>query len=710
MARAGRGGGARRGAAAVLGALAGGAGLLAGAGLARAGGGGGGAGGELVLGDFLSKISGAEEAGPYFPEEGEEGPGPGLGGGLEANLSLAGADDVSVLAINKDTGLAGLADAAEDTQKLGLAVGLSEMVPAAAVVEAMEGPLRRLSQAFADCPGGSLSDAVAADPAFSTLVTALEQTGLDATLSGPGPVTLLAPTDAAFDQLSEILRAGGPQAERILSLDLKDLLEAHVVAGEVDLAPSSEGVRTGTLQTVAGSQFSVLYTPNDVVIDSSASVEQLTSACNGVLARVSAVLVPRAAPAPQPQPTPGVPTAPLDPATDNDFYFDDDYFGAPEVLPEEDSCQGTSECCDRRPPGQYSCAEQASWGKCAEAWMRNGLYCRATCGFCEGGNVGSGGGGDFYDDGFGSPFEGEDGCADEGVLFQYFGDIRGPRISQLQRSRRFPDNPTFEVLLEGDAPVDLRRARRTVPGARWRNFGSRFCGYFCPPATGAYRFSQIADNDGQIYLQTEEGRSPELIANFRGWVRNNRQWDRNAVDRGISSRYVELEEGRPVKLEMLHKGDRNNHKYVLGVEMPNGAKLRPAPARLFSADCRGADVQEVPPPASLRDACRCSPDGFSGTVDTGRRGCFNYNIAGYFGARLGGEGGAAVGDYLEAEYGFREGTSAYMSNLWSNAFEEWSRNSRRSTTARVCYVRHPQACPAAVASERLPGAAWRLCE
>ena len=80
------------------------------------------------------------------------------------------------------------------------------------------------------------------------------------------------------------------------------------------------------------------------------------------------------------------------------------------------------------------------------------------------------------------------------------------------------------------------------------------------------------------------------------------------------------------------------------------------------------------------------------------------------GVAVGGEGGAAVGDYLEAEYGFREGTSAYMSNLWSNAFEEWSRNSRRSTTARVCYVRHPQACPAAVASERLPGAAWRLCE
>ena len=70
------------------------------------------------------------------------------------------------------------------------------------------------------------------------------------------------------------------------------------------------------------------------MIDSSASVEQVTQACNGALARISAVLVPRVAPDPQPQPV--SPTAPLDPATDEDFYFDDEYFGAPEVPPEEE--------------------------------------------------------------------------------------------------------------------------------------------------------------------------------------------------------------------------------------------------------------------------------------------------------------------------------------------------------------------------------------
>ncbi|HAB57234.1 MAG TPA: hypothetical protein DCE75_04190, partial [Acidimicrobiaceae bacterium] len=234
------------------------------------------------------------------------------------------------------------------------------------------------------------ADAVAADSDLSTLATALEQTGLYSNLEGPGPVTLLAPTDEAFDRLSAILRGGGPQAERILSLDLKDLLEAHLIPGEVDLETTSGEVETGTVQSVAGTNFPVLYTPNDVVIDSSASIIDVESACNGAIAKIDAVLVPRSAPAPQPRPAP---IDPADPVESPDFYFDDDYFGNPQVPPEEDdeNCpRGTSECCDRRPPGQYSCAEQASWGKCAESWMRNGLYCRSTCGFCQGGSGGSG--------------------------------------------------------------------------------------------------------------------------------------------------------------------------------------------------------------------------------------------------------------------------------------------------------------------------------
>ncbi|KAJ3050402.1 hypothetical protein HK097_008637, partial [Rhizophlyctis rosea] len=48
-------------------------------------------------------------------------------------------------------------------------------------------------------------------------------------------------------------------------------------------------------------------------------------------------------------------------------------------------------CTDVAPSGGYTCAQQASWGKCDESWM-NG-YCQKSCNKCtsSGSNGGSGG-------------------------------------------------------------------------------------------------------------------------------------------------------------------------------------------------------------------------------------------------------------------------------------------------------------------------------
>jgi hypothetical protein len=43
---------------------------------------------------------------------------------------------------------------------------------------------------------------------------------------------------------------------------------------------------------------------------------------------------------------------------------------------------------DVTPPGsQYSCSQQASWGKCGESWMQD--YCNSSCG--RSGNANNGG-------------------------------------------------------------------------------------------------------------------------------------------------------------------------------------------------------------------------------------------------------------------------------------------------------------------------------
>ncbi|NJN81768.1 MAG: fasciclin domain-containing protein, partial [Caldilineaceae bacterium] len=62
---------------------------------------------------------------------------------------------------------------------------------------------------------------------FSTLAQALERAGLSAALNGPGPLTLFAPTDAAFAAL------GAGIVDQLPLQTLTDVLLFHVLAGQV---------------------------------------------------------------------------------------------------------------------------------------------------------------------------------------------------------------------------------------------------------------------------------------------------------------------------------------------------------------------------------------------------------------------------------------------------------------------------------------------
>lgn len=85
---------------------------------------------------------------------------------------------------------------------------------------------------------------------FGTLTTALEATGLDATLQGAGPFTLFAPTDAAFAALPAGRRdalLGNPQA-------LKALLNRLIVPEKLT---AGELLERGRVTTATGSDLSV---------------------------------------------------------------------------------------------------------------------------------------------------------------------------------------------------------------------------------------------------------------------------------------------------------------------------------------------------------------------------------------------------------------------------------------------------------------------
>ena len=124
---------------------------------------------------------------------------------------------------------------------------------------------------------------------FNTLATALTAAGLVETLQGPGPFTVLAPTNAAFNKVpKDTLNAIA--ADKNL---LTKVLTYHVIAGEV---PASEVVKLNgkKVKTVEGSKVTITVRDGKVYVNKTAKVTATDiEASNGVIHAINNVLVPQ---------------------------------------------------------------------------------------------------------------------------------------------------------------------------------------------------------------------------------------------------------------------------------------------------------------------------------------------------------------------------------------------------------------------------------
>lgn len=76
-------------------------------------------------------------------------------------------------------------------------------------------------------PNASIADILAADPRFTTLVSALTTAGLMKTVSGNRAVTLFAPTNDAFDEVNDLTTLLANKK------DIRALLQRHLVSGSL---------------------------------------------------------------------------------------------------------------------------------------------------------------------------------------------------------------------------------------------------------------------------------------------------------------------------------------------------------------------------------------------------------------------------------------------------------------------------------------------
>ena len=122
---------------------------------------------------------------------------------------------------------------------------------------------------------------------LSTLVAAVQAAGLVETLSGEGPFTVFAPTNAAFDALPEGTLESLLQPENRDTL--VEILTYHVVAGEVMSTDLSDGMMA---ETVEGSQITISINDGGVSINDANVVAADVEASNGVVHVIDSVIMP----------------------------------------------------------------------------------------------------------------------------------------------------------------------------------------------------------------------------------------------------------------------------------------------------------------------------------------------------------------------------------------------------------------------------------
>ncbi len=132
----------------------------------------------------------------------------------------------------------------------------------------------------------TIVDIVVGSEDHTILEAAVLAAGLETTLSGEGPFTLFAPTDAAFAALPD----GTVDALLADPEALTAVLTYHAVAGRLDSPDLSNGL---VVTTVNGKDFEVNIGSNGVFINQSANVTVTDiQATNGVVHVINAVLIP----------------------------------------------------------------------------------------------------------------------------------------------------------------------------------------------------------------------------------------------------------------------------------------------------------------------------------------------------------------------------------------------------------------------------------
>jgi uncharacterized surface protein with fasciclin (FAS1) repeats len=126
-------------------------------------------------------------------------------------------------------------------------------------------------------------------PDHTTLVSALKQADLVDVLANPGPFTVFAPTNEAFNKLPKGTLDDLMKPEK--KIDLQNILQYHVTTSSLKADYFKDGQ---TIGMVNGDNITISVKDGKVVLNNSATIVASVQASNGMVHIIDGVLLPPA--------------------------------------------------------------------------------------------------------------------------------------------------------------------------------------------------------------------------------------------------------------------------------------------------------------------------------------------------------------------------------------------------------------------------------
>ena len=138
---------------------------------------------------------------------------------------------------------------------------------------------------FAGMAQNPAATAASANPVLSTLVAAVKAAGLVDTLNGPGPFTIFAPANSAFEKIPKAT-LDGVLADKAA---LTKILTLHVVSGKMSAA---ELEKAGSVDSLEGGKLTIKKSGDTFMVNGSTVVCQDVQVANATVHIIDTVMMP----------------------------------------------------------------------------------------------------------------------------------------------------------------------------------------------------------------------------------------------------------------------------------------------------------------------------------------------------------------------------------------------------------------------------------